>query len=99
MGDIAAVLAAAFGSHGYRVPTRPLPYWHMWASARFDKTIRLALESVIATGGVFDFLGHPSCLYVVDPEFRTIELICEMVRKAGDRAALVDLGTIAQRVH
>jgi hypothetical protein len=29
MGDIAAVLATAFGPHGYRVPTRTLPYWLM----------------------------------------------------------------------
>jgi hypothetical protein len=44
MGDIATVLAKAFGPHGYRVPTRPLPYWLMWANARFDKTIRPALS-------------------------------------------------------
>jgi dihydroflavonol-4-reductase len=44
MGDIAGVLATAFGPHGYRVPTRTLPYWLMWASARFDQTIRLALS-------------------------------------------------------
>ncbi len=44
MGDIAAVLDTAFGPHGYRVPTRTLPYWLMWASARFDKMIRLALS-------------------------------------------------------
>jgi nucleoside-diphosphate-sugar epimerase len=44
MGDIAAVLAAEFGPRGYRVPTRTLPYWLMWASARFDQTIRLALS-------------------------------------------------------
>jgi len=44
MGDIAAVLAAEFGPHGYRVPVRTLPYWLMWASARFDPTIRLALS-------------------------------------------------------
>ena len=40
---------------------------------------------------VFDFLGHPSCLYVADPDFRPIDLICDLVRKAGDRAALVGL--------
>lgn len=44
MGDIAAVLAAEFGPHGYRVPVRTLPYWLMWANARFDPTIRLALS-------------------------------------------------------
>jgi dihydroflavonol-4-reductase len=46
MGDIAAVLAAEFGPLGYRIPTRPLPYWLMWAIARFDRTIRLALGYV-----------------------------------------------------
>jgi dihydroflavonol-4-reductase len=46
MGDIAAVLAAEFGPQGYRIPTRPLPYWLMWTIARFDKTIRLALGYV-----------------------------------------------------
>ena len=44
MGEIAAVLAAAFGPDGYRVPTRTLPYWLIWAGARFDQTIRLALS-------------------------------------------------------
>src|SRR5262249_34262589 len=44
MGDIAAVLDTAFGPRGYRIPTRTLPYWLMWANARFDKTIRLALS-------------------------------------------------------
>jgi nucleoside-diphosphate-sugar epimerase len=44
MGEIAAVLAAEFGPSGYRVPLRTLPYWLMWANARFDKTVRLALS-------------------------------------------------------
>jgi nucleoside-diphosphate-sugar epimerase len=46
MGDIAAVLAAEFGPQGFRVPTRRLPYGLMWVIARFDKTIRLALNLV-----------------------------------------------------
>jgi hypothetical protein len=33
----------------------------------------------------------------VDPDFRAIELICELVSKAGDRAALVNLSAIARR--
>jgi len=44
MGEIAGVLATSFGPRGYRVPTRTLPYWLMWANARFDPTIRLALS-------------------------------------------------------
>ena len=45
----------------------------------------------------FDFLGHPSCLYVTDPEFKAIGLICDLVKRAGKRAALVDLGALARR--
>src|SRR5262249_54784058 len=54
-----------------------------WKLDYFLKAIRLAVEWVIEHRAVFDFLGHPSCLYVVDPEYRAIEVICEMVRKAG----------------
>lgn len=46
LGEIAGVLAAEFGPRGYRVPTRPMPYWLMWTLARFDRTIRLALGYV-----------------------------------------------------
>ncbi len=69
-----------------------------WKLEWFLKAIRAAVEWAIETRSVFDFLGHPSCLYVTDPEFRTIELICELVRKAGPRAALVDLRALAKRV-
>jgi hypothetical protein len=33
----------------------------------------------------------------MDPEFKAIDLICDLVKKAGRRAALVDLDTIALR--
>jgi hypothetical protein len=68
-----------------------------WKLEWFLKAIRMAVEWTIDKGAVFDFLGHPSCLYVVDPEFRTIDLICALVAKAGERAALVDLNAIARR--
>jgi peptidoglycan/xylan/chitin deacetylase (PgdA/CDA1 family) len=70
-----------------------------WQLTHFLKAIRLAVEWAIEHRAVFDFLGHPSCLYVTDPEFRTVDLICEMVKQAGDRAALVDLDTIAGRAQ
>jgi len=69
-----------------------------WRLDSFLKEIRLAVEWAIENRAVFDFLGHPSCLYVIDPQFRTIELICDLVHKAGDRATIVDLGTIAERI-
>jgi hypothetical protein len=68
-----------------------------WKLAWFLEALRLAVACVIERRAVFDFLAHPSCLYVVDPEFRAIELICELVGKAGKQAKLVDLDTIAKR--
>jgi hypothetical protein len=68
-----------------------------WRLEWFLKAVRLGVEWAIDNKAAFDFLGHPSCLYVTDPEFKTIELICDLVKKAGDKAALVDLGVLAQR--
>jgi len=70
-----------------------------WRLDWFLEAVRRSVTWAIENRGMFDFLGHPSCLYVTDPEFRTIDLICDLVRKAGDRAALVDLHTIARRVR
>jgi hypothetical protein len=70
-----------------------------WKLPWFLKAIRLAVEWAIANRAVFDFLGHPSCLYVMDPKFQTIELICDLVKKAEGKAALVDLDTIAERAR
>jgi hypothetical protein len=68
-----------------------------WQLPGFLKAVRRGVEWALDNRAVFDFLGHPSCLYVVDPEFKTVDLICGLVKAAGDRAALVDLGTIARR--
>ncbi len=68
-----------------------------WKLAYFRKAIGLAVEWAIENGGVFDFLCHPSCMVVEDPKFETIKLICDLVEQAGDNAAIVDLGTIADR--
>lgn len=68
-----------------------------WRLEWFLNVVRQSLAWCIENRAVFDFLCHPSCMYVVDPEFRTIELICDMVRRAGDRASLVTLDRIAER--
>jgi peptidoglycan/xylan/chitin deacetylase (PgdA/CDA1 family) len=68
-----------------------------WKLAAFLKAVRLGVEWAIDNRAVYDFLSHPSCLYVTDPEFKAIDLICELAAKAGDRAAVVDLVTIAAR--
>lgn len=70
---------------------------YKWKLDGFLKATRVAVEWAIEHRAVFDFLAHPSALGVVDPEFRTIDLICDLVERAGDKAAIVDLGTIAAR--
>jgi len=69
-----------------------------WKLEWFLKAVRRSVEWCIDNRAVFDFLGHPSCLYVVDPEFKTIDLICDLVRTAGDRAAIVSLDAIGLHV-
>jgi len=54
---------------------------------RFERAVRAA----------FDFLAHPSCLGIVDPEFKTVDLILDLVKRADGKAAIVDLDTIAAR--
>ncbi len=68
-----------------------------WQLPHFLKAIKLAINWVIENGAVYDFLAHPSCLGVVDPKFETVNLICELVAQAKDRAAIVDLNTVAAR--
>ena len=70
-----------------------------WKLDWFLEAVRRSVMWAIENRAVFDFLGHPSCLYVTDPEFRTIDLICDLVRTSGNRAALVDLSAIARRAR
>ncbi len=69
-----------------------------WKLEHFLGVTRRGVEWAIERGAVFDFLSHPAVLYSKDPEFRAIELICELVGKAKDRVELVDLDAIAARV-
>ena len=68
-----------------------------WKLESFLHAVRLGVDWAIERGAVYDFLAHPACLYVTDPEFRTIDLICERVKQAGDRARIVDLDAVAAR--
>ena len=68
-----------------------------WPLEAFLEAIRSGVTWAIEHRSVYCFLGHPSCLVVADPRFRTIETICSKVREAGDRAAFTDLGTIANQ--
>jgi hypothetical protein len=68
-----------------------------WKLEHFLDALRLGVEWAIEHGACFDFLAHPSVLYPMDPEFRAIELICELVKKCGDRATIVSLEELAKR--
>lgn len=69
-----------------------------WKLEWFLEAVRRATIWAIENRAVFDFLAHPSCLGVVDPEFRTIDLICDLVAAAGDAARFVNLDQIAATV-
>ncbi len=68
-----------------------------WPLGSFLEATRRGLEWCIENRAVYDFLAHPSCLVIADPEFRLVELICDMANAAGTKKAqLVDLDQIAQ---
>ena len=106
---LAAILAAQPGAQPFlypsglvEVPMSPLSdisafRTGRWQLGSFLEAIRLGLAWAIEHRAAYDFLAHPSCLYVTDPKFEAIELICDLVAQAGDRAEIVDLSTLARR--
>ena len=66
-----------------------------WRLEWFLEAVRRAVAWTIEHKAVFDFLAHPSCLGFIDPEFKTIDLICDLVKASGDAAEIVDLDQIA----
>lgn len=68
-----------------------------WKLEWYLAAIRGAVEACIAKRSTFDFLAHPSCLGVVDPEFKTVELILDLVKKAEGKAVVVGLDAFATR--
>jgi hypothetical protein len=68
-----------------------------WKLPWFKEAVRRGVQWAIDHGAAFDFLGHPSCLCVTDPKFETIEMICQMVGDAGEKAELASLNQLAQR--
>ena len=67
-----------------------------WELVDFLNAIRSAGELVIARRAAFDFLAHPSCLGVVDPQFKAIDLICDLVEQSRGAAEIVSLDAIAK---
>ena len=70
---------------------------HFWDLDAFLHAVRLAVEWAIETESVFDFLCHPSCMVVEDPEFETMQLICDIVEQSEGRAEFADLDAVYNR--
>jgi hypothetical protein len=70
-----------------------------WKLDGFLTAVRRALETVIEKRWVFDFLAHPSCLGVVDPELKTVDLILNLVKTIEGKAVIVGLDEFAKRVR
>lgn len=69
-----------------------------WKLEWFLEAIRQSISWAIENKAVFDFLAHPSCIGVVDPDFKAIDLICDLVEASNGKATIVDLDTIAARL-
>jgi peptidoglycan/xylan/chitin deacetylase (PgdA/CDA1 family) len=67
-----------------------------WKMKHFLKSIKLCIDWAIENGGIFDFLCHPSIMYVEDPGFETVKYICDLVKKSNGKAEIVTLGSIAK---
>ena len=106
---IQSIVAAQAHAHPFRypsglveVPMNPISDIGAFRTGRwkldwFLRAIRAGVEWAINQRATFDFLGHPSCLYVTDPQFKMIDLICDLVEQAGDRAKLSDLEALSKR--
>lgn len=68
-----------------------------WKLPWFLRAIRESAQWAIDNGAVFDFLCHPSCMLVEDPQHETIRMLCEMAKSAGERAQVVGLDRFAER--
>ena len=83
------------------IPMRPISdvkafRSNFWQREWFLRAIDEAISWAIAEKAVFDFLAHPSCMVIEDPQLETFHLIGKRVQEAGEKAALVDLDAIAQ---
>lgn len=67
-----------------------------WKISHFLKSIKNCIDWAIENGGIFDFLCHPSIMYVEDPGFETVKYICDLVKNSNGQAELVTLDVIAE---
>lgn len=70
-----------------------------WGIGDFLEATRRAVEWAIEHRAFFSFSPHSSVQVVVDPEFRVVQMICDLVAKSPDRAELVTFDQVADRVR
>ena len=87
-GDIARMLSEEFGPQGYRVPTRRMPYWMLWAAGRFDREVRLGLDFV----GSAELVSSDKARRELGWTMRPVE---ETVADTG--RSLIELGVVRSR--
>ena len=70
-----------------------------WTLDQYLESIRAGVGWAIENRACYDFLAHPAVLAVKDPQFRAIDLICDLVKKAGDHARFAMLEEFAGRAR
>ena len=85
------------------IPMSPISDVNAFRAARwkldwFLEATRRSVDWAIENAAVFDFLCHPSCMVVEDPEFKTIKQICQQVSDSKNRAEITTLDKIAETV-
>jgi len=68
-----------------------------WKLEHFLRLIEKSVQWAIEKRVTYDFGVHPSIMYVEDPEFQAVNLICDLVNAAGDEAMIVGLDALARR--
>ena len=68
-----------------------------WKLDDFLRVIEKNVRWAIRERAMYKLALHPSIMYVEDPQFKAINLVCDLVNAADGRAAIVDLAAFARR--
>ena len=69
-----------------------------WPLDDFMEAVRRGIMWAIENRAVYDFLAHPSCLYVADPEMKTIGMILKLAKDHSEKVEIVTLDKVAAGV-
>ena len=69
-----------------------------WTLDEFVKATSLSIKEVIQNQMTFDFLCHPSCLVIEDPQHVTLKTMIDLVKSNADKAEITPIDRIAKTV-